>query len=234
MIPEKFDKINYGLFLNYLYSLEDLKYKKFHSIIILDNNLIGIRTPDLKKIALLISKNDYRGFIKYNTNSVYEEKILYGLVLGYIKIDFNERLILLNNFIPFIDNWAINDIVCSNLKCFKTNQSEGYKFILSCINSDNAWQVRFGIVLLLNFYINDTYIDDILKICDNIKSQEYYVKMAIAWLLSICYVKYKKKILTFLDQTAIDDWTYNKTIQKIIESKRVSKEEKLNLKKLKR
>lgn len=234
MIPKKFNKSNYKLFLKYLYTLEDLEYKKFHSKLILDNNLIGIRTPDLKRIALIISKNDYRGFIKYNTKNTYEEKVLYGLVLGYIQIDFNERLNLLNNFIQYIDNWAINDIVCANLKSFKTNQNVGCQFILSCIDSNNSWQIRFGIVLLLDFYINDNYIDQILEICNNIKNKDYYVRMAVAWLLSICYIKYKEKTLKFLKQTTIDDWTYNKAIQKIIESTRVLDEEKIILKKLKR
>jgi len=234
MIPEYFDKKTYKVFLDYLTSLQDLKYKDFHSKLIMDSNLIGIRTPELKRIASVIAKGDYEGFIKYNTKSTYEEKILYGLVLGYLKVDFNELLELISNFIPFINNWAINDIVCANMKAFKKNQSSGYLFIKNCLNSDNPWSIRFGLVLLLDFYINDNYIDEILKICNSIKNDHYYVKMAIAWLISICYIKYKDKTLTFLKNNNLDDWTYNKAIQKIIESTRIEKQEKLELKKLKR
>lgn len=234
MIPEYFTEETYKVFLEYLYSLQDLKYKVFHSRIIMSDNLIGVRTPELKRVASIIAKNDYIGFIKYNTKNTYEEKVLYGLVLGYLKINFKCCLELLKDFIPFVDNWAINDIVCANMKCFKKNQEEGYKFIIDCLRSNNSWSIRFGIVLLLDFYINDNYIDKILDICNMIKSDEYYVKMAVAWLLSICYIKYKEKTLSFLETTTIDDWTYNKAIQKIIESTRVEKQEKLELKKLKR
>jgi len=234
MIPKSFNKETYKVFLDYLYSLQDAKYKEFHSKLILDNNLIGIRTPELKKIASLIAKKEYESFIKYNNKNIYEEKILYGLVLGYLKIDFKAFLSLLEEFIPYVDNWAVNDIVCANLKVFKKNQKEGYNFIQKCLKSNNPWQIRFGIVLLLDYYINDDYIDIVLKICNNIKDEHYYVKMANAWLISICYIKYKEKTLAFLENTNVDDWTYNKAIQKIIESTRVSKEEKLNLKKLKR
>lgn len=234
MIPKTFTEENYKAFLEYLYSLEDIKYKEFHSKLIMNNELIGIRTPELKKIASLLAKGDYKNFIKYNTKNTYEEKVLYGLVLGYLKIDFNKRLELLSTFIPYIDNWAVNDIVCANMKCFKKNQSEGYKFIITCLESNNPWHIRFGLVLLLDFYINDNYIDQILVICNTIKNNNYYVKMAVAWLLSICYIKYKDKTLQFLKVTSLDDWTYNKAIQKMIESTRVGNQEKLNLKKLKR
>lgn len=234
MIPEYFDEKTYKVFLDYLYTLQDKKYREFLSKLIISNNLIGVRTPELKRIASLIAKGDYNGFIKFNNKNLYEEKVLYGLVLGYLKIDFESCLDLLREFIPYVDNWAINDIVCANMKCFKTNQSAGYEFILECISSDNPWIVRFGFVLLLNFYINDNYMDKIFILCENIHSDDYYVKMAIAWLISICYIKYKNKTLNFLKQTTIDDWTYNKAIQKIIESTRVKFDEKIELKKLKR
>lgn len=234
MIPEYFDEKTYKVFLDYLYTLQDKKYREFHSKLIISNNLIGVRTPELKRIASLIAKGNYNRFIKFNNKNLYEEKVLYGLVLGYLKIDFESRLDLLRDFIPYVDNWAINDIVCANMKCFKVNQEEGYDFILECISRDNPWIVRFGIVLLLNFYINDNYIDKIFVLCENIYSDDYYVKMAIAWLISICYIKYKNKTLEFLKQTRIDDWIYNKAIQKIIESTRVEFDEKIELKKLKR
>lgn len=234
MIPSYFDEETYLIFLEYLYSLADSRYKEFHSRLIMDSNLIGIRTPDLKRIAKEISTCDYQGFIKYNTKQTYEEKVLYGLVLGYIRVDFETRLQLLNDFIPSIDNWAINDIVCANVKDFKKNLERGYSFIISCLQSTQPWHIRFGLVLLLDFYIQDTYIDKVLNICNQIKNEDYYVKMAVAWLLSICYIKYKEKTLLFLKTTTLDDWTYNKSIQKMIESNRVSEDEKSYLRTLKR
>lgn len=234
MIPDYFDEHTYQEFLHYLKTLADPTYKKFHGRLIESDNLYGIRTPMLKEIAHILAKGDYQGFIKYNTKEVYEEKVLYGLVLGYIKVDFSTRLSMLKEFIPCIDNWAINDIVCANSKDFKKNLDEGFPFIVECIQSKNPWEIRFGLVLLLDFYINETYIDQIFIICDEIKCDEYYVKMAIAWLISICYIKYKEKTIKYLKYTELDDWTYNKALQKMIESKRVSDKEKVQLKGLKR
>ncbi len=228
-------KNNYNEFIKYLKSLSDTKYREFHLRLTMDNSLIGICTPKLKEIAKeLIKTNNYQNFIKFSKYETYEEKIIYGLIIGYLKCDFKAQLELLNNFIPLIDNWAINDIVCANLKNFKKNQEEGYKYIELCIKSSNPWQIRFGLVLLLDFYINDNYIDKILEVCNSINSNEYYVKMANAWLISICYIKYKNKTNKFLKNNKLDDWTYNKSIQKIIESTRISKEEKEILKQLKR
>ena len=137
---------------------------------------------------------------------------------------------MFNGFIPLIDNWAICDIVCANAKIFKKNLEEGLIYINKCINNHNPWSKRVGLVLLLDYYINDKYIDVVLKLANNIKSDEYYVKMANAWLISICYIKYPNKTETFLNNTKIDNWTYNKAISKICDSTRVEKEAKNKLK----
>ena len=156
------NKDNYNEFINYLFTFEDLKYKEFHSKLILSNNLIGIRTPILKEIAKKISKGDYKTFIKLNKHEIYEEIIIHGLIIGYLSV-FNESLSLLDNFIPYVDNWAINDIVCANMKIFKKYQEKGFDKILNYIESNNPFQIRIGIVLLLDFYINDKYIDKIFR-----------------------------------------------------------------------
>ena len=225
---------NYDDFIKYLKSLSDSKYREFHLKLTNGNTLIGVRTPKLKEIALYLSKNKYEEIFNKSKFKTYEEKVIYGLIIGYLKIDFNSKLKLLDKFLPLNDNWAINDIVCANLKSFKSNQEEGYHFIEKCLKSSNPWDIRFGLVLLLDFYINDNYIDKILKITNNIKSNEYYVKMANAWIISICYIKYPTKTKEFLNNNKLDDWTHNKAIQKIIESKRISKLDKIQLKKLKR
>ena len=125
---------NYNEFFKYLKSLSDSKYRQFHLKITNDDSLIGIRTPKLKEIAkFLVKTNNYHNFIKYSKYETYEEKIIYGLIIGYLKVDFKVQLELLNNFIPLINNWAINDIVCANLKSFKRNQEEGYKYIDLCL-----------------------------------------------------------------------------------------------------
>lgn len=225
---------DYNNLIKYLYSEADLNYRDFHYKLTNDNTLIGVRTPKLKKIALYLSKNNYEIIFNNSVFETYEEKIIYGLIIGYLKIDFNDKLNLLNKFLPLNNNWAINDIVCANLKDFKKNQEQGYEFIIKCLNSSNIWDIRFGLVLLLDFYINDTYIDKILEISNNISNNDYYIKMANAWLISICYIKYPTKTKEFLNNNKLDDWTHNKAIQKMIESKRVSKLDKIQLKRLKR
>ncbi len=216
-----------------LYENQDLKYQKFHAGLLNDKTikLIGVRTPVLKKMAKEISKNDYQSFIKNNKHEFYEENILHGLILGYIKVGEEELLKMVDDFIPYIDNWAVNDIVSANLKSFKNIEINK---INKYIESSNPWEIRFGLTLLLNHYINKDNLKTIYKICDNIKSDFYYVKMAIAWLLSICYIKYPKETLNYLKQANIDVFTYNKTISKICDSYRVTKEDKNYLKTLRR
>ena len=225
----------YEDFIKELHSLQDLKYKKFNSKIVLADNVIGVRTPELKRIAKTIAKGDYKTFFKENKHKYFEDSLVHGLVLGYLKLDFNELKPYIDKFLPFITNWAICDMTVSNLKVFKKNKTKSICFeeIKSYISNDNPWINRFGYILLLDYFIEDKYMDEIFKLCSNYKDH-YYVKMGIAWLISVCYVKQKEKTLTFLKNTNLDDWTYNKAIQKIIESNRVSDIDKNMLRGMKR
>ncbi|MBQ9182002.1 MAG: DNA alkylation repair protein [Bacilli bacterium] len=221
---------NYKKFVDYLYSLQDLNYREFHNKLNKNTlNLIGIRTPLLKNIAKVISKGNYLEFIKINKHSTYEEIIIEGLVIGYIKSDFKSVLELVNNFIPLIDNWAVNDVVCANLKCFKKYQKEGFVDIKKYLSSSNPWSIRFGIVLLLDHYINDDYINELMKIIKSIKNTNYYVTMANAWLISICFIKYPDITINLFINNELDNETNNKAIKKIKESLRVDKKTKLFL-----
>lgn len=222
-------KQTYQTFINELQKQADQKYKEFHSTLIKDDNLIGIKTPILRDIAKQISKGNYQSFLKENTHQTYEEIILHGYIISYLKIDFKEQLNLLDQFIPFINNWAICDGTCSTLKSFKNNQKEGYQKILQYLNNNNPWIVRTGLVLLLNYYINNQYIDQILELTTNIKNTEYYVEMANAWLISMCYIKYPEKTKSLLKEKKLNTFTQNKAINKIRDSYRVSKEDKFDL-----
>jgi len=233
LIKEKWTKQDYNEFVKYLYSLEDKKYKEFHSKLTYNTNIIGIRVPTLKEISKNINKGNYLSFIEFVTNNTYEEWLVFGLIIGYCKLEFNDKLKLLDKYIINIDNWASCDIVCSNMKDFKKNKEIGYEYILKLINSHKCWNIRFGLVLLLDFYIDKAYLDKIFNICDSIKLDEYYVKMGIAWLISICYIKHSKETLKYLKNNKLDKFTYNKSIQKIIESTRIKKEEKEILKLMK-
>lgn len=225
--------MDYNKFLNQLYTLQDLKYKEFHSKLIMSDNLIGIRTIELKKIAKNFAKSNYEEFFKINPHKLYEENIIQGLILGYLKLDFDDLIPYIDDFIKHIDNWAVCDITAANLKIFNKNKKLGFMQIKKYLKDENFWINRFGYVLLIDYYIEDKYIDKIFKLCNDYKD-EYYVKMAIAWLISMCYFKYKNKTLEFLSNNNFDNWTYNKVIQKILESNRITDIEKNILRELKR
>lgn len=222
------NKNTYRKFIKNLNTLKDEKYKKMQEKIIKNKNIkiIGIRIPILKKIAKEISKKNYKQFIKYNTHIYLEENILHGLILGYIKEENQSLLKNIDEFIKYIDNWETCDTVCANLKQFKKMD---IRIINKYIN-DNPWSQRFGLVLLLDHYIKEENLDFIYNISKNIKTEEYYVKMAISWLLSICYIKYPQNTIKFLKKANLDKFTHNKTISKICDSKRVDKEIKEKLK----
>lgn len=227
--------MKYEDFINELYSLQDLKYKDFNSKIVVSDKVIGVRTPELKRIAKTIARSDYDSFIKNNKHEYYEEILVHGLVLGYLKLDFDKLKCYIDNFLPLIDNWAVCDMTAANLKIFKRNKTKDicFKEIKKYIENDNPWINRFGYILLLDYYIEEEYISEIFKLCNNYKDH-YYVKMGIAWLISVCYIKYKGRTLTYLKSNNLDDWTYNKAIQKIIESNRVGEDDKKILRGMKR
>jgi len=224
-------KTKYQTILNILHDKKDEQYKKFHAKLLKNDKikLIGVRTPELKKIAKEISKNDYNAFIKQNTHKTYEETLLHGLVLGYIKVSEKELLKLIDDFILHIDNWAVNDLTVSNLKAFK---NINIKIIDKYIKSQNEWEIRFGLTLLLTYYITKENLDKIFKICNSITNDCYYVKMANSWLISICYIKYPKETYKYLKSNKLDKFTINKAISKICDSYRVSNKQKEEVKKL--
>ena len=234
LTKEKWTKEEYFEFSKYLLTLADTKFRDFSTKIIEDNSLIGIRTPILKNIAKSIFKGNYKEFLKVCKPTNYEEKLIYGLIIGNIK-EFNKETIkYINKYSKMINNWALCDLFCSNLKFVKNNKKEVFKYILDNINSNNLWIRRLCFVLLLDYYIESEYIDIIFELCDTYNTNDYYVEMSVAWLISICYIKEKDKTIKYLDNNKLNDFTYNKTIQKIIESKRVTKEEKNILRNKKR
>jgi len=231
LTKDSWTKKDYKNFINYLLSIKEEKYKQFQQKIIPNKKIIGIRTNKLKTIAKEISKGNYQEFLSIIENNYYEENILYGLILTNIK-DITILLNYLNIYIKIIDNWASCDLTISNLKIVKKNKELFFKYILDNINIDYPYTKRFCYVLLLNYFIEKKNLDTIFKLC-NINNNNYYVNTGIAWLISICYIKYKNETLVFLNKNKLNKFTYNKTIQKIIESKQIDEEEKITLKKMK-
>lgn len=218
-----------------LYEMQDVKYKQFDSSLCPNvDNIIGVQVPKLRNIAKQISKTNAIEYLELEDLTFYEEKVIQGLIIGMSNLLIEDTEKYLQKFIPTIDSWAVCDIVCSSLKITNKYQNEMWQFLENYIDSKQEFEIRFVIVMYLNYYLNDEYIDRVIENISKIKLQKYYVQMAIAWLLSVSYIKQKDKTLDYLKHNKLDDFTHNKAIQKIIESYRVSKEEKEYIKTLKR
>jgi len=228
-------KKEYKDIIDNLKSMADEKYKQFHQKLVPNvDNLIGVQVPKIKSLAKEIAKGDYKGFLSYNSTDYYEEIMLRGLVIGYIKADIEEVIEYIKGFVPQIDNWGVCDSFCANLKITLKNKERMLELINYYLKSDKEFELRFAIVMLLDFYIDKENLSYLFNVFNSIHHDGYYVKMAVAWAISICYIKYKDETMKFILDNDLDDFTYNKAIQKIIESTRISKEEKIELKKLKR
>lgn len=219
-----------------LLELQDLKYKEFHSNLCntCKYEMIGVRVPELRKFAKELVKEEFRDFLENRDIKYYEEALLKGLVIGCAKLSFEETCKQLKKFVPIIDNWAVCDITCSSLKITKKYMNEMWDFLKKYIISDKQYEIRFAVVMYLSYYINKNYLKDIFEMIEKVNNEDYYTKMAIAWFISIAYIKEKNMTLKFLKNTNIDDWTYNKALQKIIESYRVDELEKIEIKHMKR
>ena len=212
-----------------LYSLQDKKYQEFQKGLCPGVvNIIGVRIPELRKLAKELLKNYSSKELLENINdNYYEELMLQGMVIGGAKEDINTILKYVKEFVPKIDNWAVCDTFCTSLKITKKYKKEMWKFIQEYLKSDKEFELRFAIVMILGYFIDEEYLEKDFKIFNNIKSDKYYVKMALAWAISICVIKYYDRTVKYLEKEAIlDDFTYNKAIQKARESYRLSKEQK--------
>ena len=219
-----------------LLNMQDKKYKEFQKgICPVAEEIIGIRIPMLRNYAKeLLKKYDFKQLMESIPNNYYEEIMLQGMLIGQAKLDFNEIIKYVEDFIPKIDNWAVCDTFCTGLKITKKHKEEMWNFIQKYIKSDKEFYIRFGIVLILNYYIDEDYLYKNFKIFDSIKSDKYYVQMAVAWAISFCLIKFYDKTIEYLKNSKIDKFTYNKSIQKAIESYRITKEQKEFLRTLKK
>lgn len=213
----------------------DNKYQEFSDALIPNSNkILGVRVPILRKIAKEIIKSNYQEFLDSNDYSSHELLMLHAFVLGFAKDELNILLKYFKKFIPKVHDWAVNDTLCMNFKIAKKYQKEVWDFIIQYKDSKEPFELRIMIVMMLSHYINDEYVDRVLDVIDNIKNDNYYTKMGIAWALSEIMIKYRDKCIAYLIISKLDNWTYNKSIQKMIESFRVSDEDKVMIRKMKK
>lgn len=238
LVSIKWSKDNYFEFKNLLYSYKDPKYKEFNEKIIPNiGNSIGVRMPTLRNISKNLSKNnDLVNFYNFlEEGDTYEEKIIQGMILPYLPYEIENNIF--NNidmYILRINNWALCDSFVVSLKNSVNKNKEGF-FLRSkkYIRSNNPWEIRFGLVLLNNYFTDRKYIEEIFLMTRYIKNNQYYVTMAIAWLISTCYFVDKVLTLNFIKEGKLTEEITKKTIQKILESKKLSDSDKNEIKEVK-
>ena len=219
-----------------LFELKDEKYRVFQAKLVPNvpmDRMIGVRTPALRKYAKEVAKMPQAGaFLQQLPHHYYEENNLHGelLLLLYSK-DLEVFMKELERFLPYVDNWATCDILSP--KIFKKHLDYVYEKVKKWLKSDHVYTVRFAIVTLLGFYLDDAFKPDMLRLVADVKSDEFYIKMAVAWYFTIALVKQYNITLPYIQNRVLEPWTHNKTIQKARESRRISAERKEYLKTLK-
>ena len=217
-----------------LFELQDLNYRDFHAKLLPTmekEKLIGVRTPALRVFAKQFGKTEEaKEFLKVLPHRYYEENNLHGLLIEQIK-DYEECLRELQRFLPYIDNWATCDMLA--VKVAKKYLDVFIKEIYRWIESEHTYTIRFGISMLMRYYLDEKfqmeYAEKVAEVC----SEEYYVNMMRAWYFATALAKQYEQVLPFIEEKRLDVWTHNKTIQKAIESYRITPEQKACLRTLK-
>lgn len=211
------------------------EYKKFQSNLIPgEDRLLGVRLPYLRELAKEIAREDWREYLNTAEDEYYEEIMLQGLVIGYAKTSPEETLQSTARFVPKITNWGVCDSFCTGLKLAKKHPQMVWDFIQPYLRSGKEFEIRFAVIMMLAHFISDPYIDQVISSLDKIHHEGYYVKMGVAWAISVCFVKYPEKTMSYLKNCSMDDFTYNKSLQKIVESYRVDQESKEIIRSMKR
>ena len=221
-----------------LQNLVDEEYAKFNQKLCPDTKkkMLGIRIQFLRKLAQKIVKEyDWRAFLKQADDNCFEEVLLQGLVIGYAKIEIDEKLEFIKWFVPKIDSWAISDTFCPTLKIKPKDLDKVWNFIVPYLHSNQEFDVRFAVIMMLDYYLTEKYVDQVLEKLDQISHEGYYVKMAVAWTIAEIGIKFNEKAMQYLkNENHLDKFTFNKALQKMRESYRIDKEQKEILKQMKR
>ena len=220
---------------NELLSMQDKTYKDFHSKLmptINSNSIIGVRVPVLRDYAKKLFKEysieSLNSFLKNLPHEFYEENNIHAFIIEKIN-NFDECIFYLENFLPYIDNWATCDML--NPKIFKTNYEKLLEKIYQWINSDSVYTVRFAIGMLMRYFLDEKFETKYLDLVASINSEEYYINMMRAWFFATALAKQYEQTFPYIKNYSLDKWTHNKTIQKANESFRITKDQKEELKK---
>lgn len=225
-------KCDWNLFINYLYSLEDIKYRDFSKKITPGEfTMIGIRIPRLREISKEIYKSDYTTFLKLDDHNIFEVRLLKGFVIAQIK-DLNLFRNYFDEFLSYINNWAICDSFLSSAKIIRKDRDYFFQKASNLLINKNEFENRVAFVLLLNYFVTEDYIYRLIDLIDGYRSDKYYANMALGWLLSIMYIKFRDITTAYLLKANLSSLVKKITFSKIRDSYRVTKDEKENLKKM--
>ena len=217
-----------------LFELQDEKYRDFQQGLIPSveqKEFIGIRTPALRKLAKELYKaGELDEFFKDLPHKYFDENQLHAFAISEIK-DFDECMKALEEFLPFVDNWATSDQMSP--KVFKKNKEELFSHIKKWLQSDHTYTVRFGIGMLMQHFLDEDFDLSYPEMVAEIRSDEYYINMMIAWYFATALAKQYESVLPFIEEKRLSPWTHNKAIQKSVESYRITDEQKTYLRRLK-
>ena len=215
---------------NFLLVHSDKKYQKFSQALTPNaQNILGVRVPVIKQFAKeLVRKEITCSAFNFNED-IFEELLLEGFLIAYAKTSFDTFVKEIKNFVPKINNWAHCDLFCSALKRIKKHEDFFFDFLKPYLKSKQEFKVRFALVILLGYYVKKEHLSFIFATLDNFKHQGYYAKMAAAWLLSQCFIKYPKETFAYAKISELDAWTFKKGLEKTKQSFRVSEEFKKSL-----
>lgn len=217
-----------------LFELADRKYKEFHEKLIPNVNpdfVIGVRTPVLRKLAKEIYADvDIHLFLEELPHTYYEENNLHAFIIEYIK-DFDECVSAVEEFLPYVDNWATCDMMSP--KVFKKHLPKLFVKINEWIASDKVYTVRFGIGMLMKYFLDERFLPEYNEIPASVDSDEYYVKMMIAWYYATALAKQYDATIPYIENKRLSICIHNKAISKAVESRRITEEQKAYLKSLK-
>ena len=196
-------------------------------------NVIGIRLPLLRKIAREIVRGDWRTYLAQAEELYFEERMLQGMVIGYAKCPPEEKLGYVARFVPKIDNWAVCDCFCWKLKA--AEREPMWQFIQPYFRSAAEYDQRFAVVMALGNFVDGEHLEALLGHFEAFRHEGYYARMGVAWAVSVCFIRFPERTMRWLSaECPLDDWTYNKSLQKIVESYRVTDIDKAAVRALKR
>jgi 3-methyladenine DNA glycosylase AlkD len=218
--------------------LADKEYKEFHSALLptVDRDrIIGVRLPQLRAIAARIKRAGPKGTLpELPQGDTLEETLVRGFVIAGADMPLEEHLKAVAGFVPEIDCWSVCDSFVTSLKFVKKDRERVWEFIQPYFESDRTYDIRFAAVMSLAYFKDGEYVPRVFEKFDKIENDDYYVKMAVAWAISVFFVNAREETRRYLENNRLDDFTFNKSLQKIIESYRVTPQDKAEIRAMKR